>query len=191
MSEQGLSPQRRELANDQKKLYEDLLEPICERRAVTEATENAVRITIERATTIAKYPSSLDVAHDVEEEEDVIEMVSAMIIADATALASAQAAALAETSSLRVREARVHILQAEQRLESIKAAIRKRKLLDGDAENALKSATQEATQAHALLDAAEAAEKSALHTALHAEADAKAAENLAFITDSLNEKLLG
>src|SRR5947209_3645336 len=135
MSEQGLSPQRREVANDQKKLYEqgeglseDQLEPISESRAVTEATEKAVRTTIERACTMGTHLSSLNALLEVEGEEDVLEMISSMIIADAAALAAAQAAAFAETTSLRVRDARPRMLKAEQRLGNTKAAILKQKL---------------------------------------------------------------
>ena len=135
-------------------------------------------------------PSPLEIAQveEIVEEEDDLETVAAMIIADAAAIAAAQAEAVAEASSARTREARTRALKADQALENVRAAIRQQKLSGEGAEVALQAAEREATHAHARLADAEAAEEYALDAAMNAEAEAEVAEGMAFAASSRDER---
>ena len=135
-------------------------------------------------------PSPLEIAQveEIAEEEDDLETVAAMIIADAAAIAAAQAEAVAEASSARTREARTRALTADQALERVRAAIRQQKLSGEGAEVALRAAEREATYAHAALADAEASEEHALNAAMNAEAEAEVAEGMAFAASSRDER---
>ena len=116
---------------------------------------------------------------DIEEEEELVSGVAAMMIADVAAAAAAEAEAMAEASSARTREASYAAQQADQVLEEVRAAIASGALSGEDADRYLQSAEHEATRAHALLADAEAAEERALNTAMNAEAEAEVAEGMA------------
>ena len=137
-----------------------------------------------------EQPSPLEIAQveEIVEEEDDLETVAAMIIADAAAIAAAQAEAAAEASSVRTREARARALKADQALESLRTAIRQQRLSGEGAEVALRAAEREATHAHAALADAEAAEEHALNAAMNAEAEAEVAEGMAFAASSRDER---
>jgi hypothetical protein len=124
----------------------------------------------------------------IEEEEEDLETVAAMIIADAAGIAAVRAEAIAEACSARTREARQFALKADQALEVVRRAMRMQKLRGDGAEVALRAAEREATYAHAALADAEAAEERALSAATNAEAEAEVAEGMAFATRSRSER---
>ncbi len=136
------------------------------------------------------HPSPLEVAQseEIEEEEETLETVAAMIIADAAGIAAARAEAVAEACSARTREARALALKADLALEAVRLAIHSQRLNGEGAEIALKAAEREATHAHAVLADAELAEESALNTAMNAEAEAEVAEGMAFAASSRDER---
>jgi hypothetical protein len=137
-----------------------------------------------------RHPSPLEVAQveEIEEEEDTLETVAAMIIADAAGIAAARAEAVAEACSARTREARTLALKADQALEAVRVAISNQKLSGEGAEIALKAAEREATHTHAVLADAEAAEERALNAAMNAEAEAEVAEGMAFAASDRDER---
>ncbi len=134
------------------------------------------------------HPSELEKVGEIAEEEEDLETVTAMIIADAAGIAAVRAEALAEACSARTREARQLALKADQALEVVRIAIRMQKLSGEGAEVALRAAEREATYAHAALADAEAAEERALNAATNAEAEAEVAEGMAFATRSRSER---
>ena len=138
----------------------------------------------------SEHPSPLEVARveEIEEEEDALETVAAMIIADAAGVVAARAEATAEACSVRTREAGVLALKADQALEAVRVAIGQQRLSGEGAEVALKAAEREATHAHAVLADAELAEERALNAAMNAEAEAEVAEGMAFSASSLDER---
>jgi hypothetical protein len=127
----------------------------------------------------------------IEEEEELVSEVAAMMIADVAAAAAAEAEAMAEASSARTREAHYAALQADQVLEEVRAAIASGALSEEDADRYLQSAEREATRAHALLADAEAAEERALNMAMNAEAEAEVAEGMAFAAKDQAEEGFG
>ncbi len=137
-----------------------------------------------------EHPSPLEIAQveEIEEEEENLETVTAMIIADAAGIAAARAEAVAEACSARTREARALALKADQALEAVRMAIRKQKLSGEGADVALKAAEREATHAHAVLADAEVAEERAMNAAMNAEAEAEVAEGMAFAASSRDER---
>ncbi len=163
--------------------------------------EEQVKLAAEEQQIIASVPTeeeSLPHAHptpteiaqveEIDEEEEVIETVAAMIIADAAAIAAAEAEALAEASSARTREARAAAQRADQALASVQQAIYAGLLVGEAAAEALKAAERDATHAHAVLADAEAAEERARNTAMNAEAEAEVAEGMAFAAGDHNER---
>jgi hypothetical protein len=134
--------------------------------------------------------SPLEVAQveEIEQEEDTLEMVTAMIIADAAGLAAARAEAMAEACSARTREARALAFKADQALEAVHVAMRQQKLSGERAKVALQAAEREATRAHVVLADAESAEERALNAAMNAEAEAEVAEGMAFAASSRDER---
>jgi len=138
----------------------------------------------------AGHPSPLEVAQveEIEQQEENLETVAAMIIADAAAVTAARAEAMAEACSARTREARLLALKADQALEAVRIAVRQQSLNTEAAETALKAAEQEAARAHAALAAAEAEEERALNAAMNAEAEAEVAEGMAFAAGSRDER---
>ncbi len=71
---------------------------------------------------------------DIEEEEELVSGVAAMMIADVAAAAAAEAEAMAEASSARTREASYAAQQADQVLEEVRAAIASGALSGEDAD---------------------------------------------------------
>ena len=138
----------------------------------------------------AAHPSPLEAAQveEIVQEEENLETVAAMIIADAAAVTAARAEAMAEACSARTREARLLALKADQALEAVRIAIRQQRLNSEGAEVALKAAEQEATRTHAALADAEAEEEHALNAAMNAEAEAEVAEGMAFSASSRDER---
>lgn len=151
-------------------------------RATIEAAE------AERLAQHAERLAAEQAVEHIEEEEELVSEVAAMMIADVAAAAAAEAEAMAEASSARTREARYAALQADQVLEEVRAAIASGALSGEDADRYLQSAEHEATRAHALLADAEVAEERALNAAMNAEAEAEVAEGMAFAaTDQAEE----
>ncbi len=136
------------------------------------------------------HPTPLEAAQveEIDEEEETLETVASMIIADAAAIAAAEAEALAEASSARTREAHSAALAADRALGTVRMAVRNGVLVGDEAAAALKVAERDATHAHAVLADAEAAEERARTTAMNAEAEAEVAEGMAFATGERNER---
>ncbi len=124
---------------------------------------------------------------EVDEEEGMVEMVAAMMIADVTAANAANAEALAEEASARTREARRLVYEIDAVLERIRDAIRSGTSSGDAAEAILFDAERDATRAHAMLADAEAAEERARRAAMEAEAEAEVAEGMAFATEERTE----
>ncbi len=124
---------------------------------------------------------------EIDEEEGMVEMVAAMMIADVTAATAAETEALAEASSARVREALRIAQQADDLLEKVRAAIRNGTLMGDAAEATLQDAERDATWAHAVLADAEVAEERARRAAMDAEAEAEVAEGMSFAADDRGE----
>lgn len=116
----------------------------------------------------------------IEVEEDLVEAITAVSIAEVAAERAAKAEAVAEASSAQTREARLKAMQADQTLSETQAAIRGGNLNGEGAEYILQEAEREATRAHALLADAEAAEEQAMKAAMEAEAEAEVAEGMAY-----------
>jgi hypothetical protein len=136
------------------------------------------------------HPTPLEAVQveEIDEEEEALETVTAMIIADAAAIAAAEAEALAEASSARTREARSAALAADRALGTVRMAVRNGILVGDEAAAALNVAEHDATHAHAVLADAEAAEDRARTTAMNAEAEAEVAEGMAFASGERNER---
>lgn len=124
---------------------------------------------------------------EINEEEEMVEMVAAMMIADVTAATAAETEALAEASSARVRGALRIAQQADDLLEKVRAAIRNGTLMGDAAEATLQDAERDATRAHAALADAEVAEERARRAAMDAEAEAEVAEGMSFAVDDRSE----
>lgn len=121
---------------------------------------------------------------EIEEEEETIETIAAMIIADAAAVAAARAEAQAEASSARTREARTLAQAADVELERVRAALEDGTLNGPQAYGMLLAAEREATRAHAALLDAEVAEERARREAMNAEAEAEIAEGMALSSEA-------
>jgi len=136
------------------------------------------------------HPTQLEIVQveEINEEEETLETVAAMIIADAAAIAAAEAEALAEASSARTREARRAALEADRVLGTIRLAIRNGALVGDEAAAALMAAERDATHAHAVLADAEATEERALTAAMNAEAEAEVAEGMALASGEGHER---
>ena len=124
---------------------------------------------------------------EIDEEEEMVEMVTSMMIADVAAARAAKAEALAEEASAHTREARRLTQEADTVLERIRAAIHNGTSVGDAAQAILFDAERDATHTHALLADAEAAEERARRIAMEAEADAEVAEGMAFAADERNE----
>ncbi len=105
---------------------------------------------------------------EIEEEKDAVEKLASMVLVNATSVVAAEAEVRAETSSLRAREARRLVRQAEQMLILVRSAIQNGALASAEAVQALQTAEREVTHARAVLVDAEAAEEEALHMAMDA-----------------------
>src|SRR6266487_4243691 len=136
------------------------------------------------------HPTQLEIVQveEINEEEETLETVAAMIIADAAAIAAAEAEALAEASSARTREARRAALEADRVLGTIRLAIRNGALVGDEAAAALMAAERDATHAHAVLADAEATGERALTAAMNAEAEAEVAEAMALASGEGHER---
>ncbi len=137
---------------------------------------------VERLPASRSGPGSASSA-EIDEEEEAVEKLASMVLANAAGVVAAEAEARAEASSLRAREARQLLRQAEQMVMLVRSAIQDGALLGAEAVQALQAAEREATHAQAVLADAEAAEEQALHVAMYAEADAEVAEGMAFAAD--------
>jgi len=124
---------------------------------------------------------------EIDEEEEMVEMVSAMMIADVAAANAAKAESLAEEASAHTREARRLAQEADTLLERIRTAVRNGTSTGDAAQAILFDAERDATHMHALLADAEAAEERARRFAMEAEADAEVAEGMAFAVEDRNE----
>lgn len=135
-------------------------------------------------------PSQLDYTYiaEIDEEEEIVEATAAISIANVAAAAAAEAEALAESSSVRTREARIAAQQADQVLSQVRTDIQNGVLTDEQAETALLDAERAATHAHAVLSDAEAAEERAVRAAMDAEAEAEVAEGMAFAVEDRSEQ---
>ncbi len=123
---------------------------------------------------------------EIEQEEESVAAVTALIIADAAAAAAAEAEAVAEASSARVREARLAVQEADKVLEQLRQDLERNGLRVDEA--SLHNAELQATRAHAALADAEAQEESARRIAMDAEAEAEVAEGMAFAADEQSER---
>ncbi len=124
---------------------------------------------------------------EIDEEEEMVEMVSSMMIADVAAANAAKAESLAEEASSHTREARRLAQEADTVLERIRTAVRNGSSTGDAAQAILFDAERDATHMHALLADAEAAEERARRFAMEAEADAEVAEGMAFAVGDRNE----
>ena len=166
-----------------------------EARNATAATEENIRTAAACATALnEKTNVSLEAAEvaDIEAEEEFVEAITAVTIAEIAAERAAAAEALAEASSVRTREVRRQAQMAEEALGEIRVAIRNDLLTGEEAEHALREAEREVTKTQASLADAEATEEQALAAAINAEAEAEVAEGMAYATvdrsDSLSEE---
>jgi len=124
---------------------------------------------------------------EIDEEEEMVEMVSSMMIADVAAANAAKAESLAEEASSHTREARRLAQEADTVLERIRTAVRNGTSTGDAAQAILLDAERDATHMHALLADAEAAEERARRFAMEAEADAELAEGMAFAVGDRNK----
>ncbi len=124
---------------------------------------------------------------EIDEEEEMVEMVAAMMIADVAAVNAAKVEALAEEASARTREARRFAQEADAVLERIRAAIKSGTASGDAAEAILFDAERDTTHAHAMLADAESTEERAQRAAMEAEAEAEVAEGMAFAAGDRNE----
>lgn len=132
-------------------------------------------------------PEEVVQVEEIEDEEEHLETVVSMIIAEAAAAAAAEAEALAEASSAHTRDALLAVQEAEKGVERIRTAIREGSIVGDEAEATLCDAEQKLIHVHAVLADAEQAEKQALNTAMNAEAEAEVAEGMAFAGRSQEE----
>jgi len=127
-----------------------------------------------------ELPTIYPDAAAIEQEEEGVEAIASMIIADAAAAAAAKAEALAESFSARTREAQWQAVLADNALNEVCEAIRNGRLYGEEAEHALTEAEEWATRAHALLADLEVKEENARRIAMNAEAEAEVAEGMAY-----------
>jgi len=164
-----------------------------EARAAAKAAEENTRTAAARATaineTINVNLKTAEVA-EIETEEEFVEAITAVTIAEITAERAAAAEALAQASSAHTREARRQAQLAEEALGEIRVAIRNDLLTGEEAEHALQEADREVTKAQASLADAEAAEEQALTAATNAEAEAEVAEGMAYAAVDRSDPLL-
>lgn len=125
----------------------------------------------------------------IEEDEELVETVTSMLIAEAAAEAAAQAEAFAEASAARTREVRRRANQADSILQQIILMVNRGILTGKQAEVALLEAERDVAYAQAALADAEATEARAMETAMNAEAEAEVAENMAFSVDIRNQDI--
>jgi hypothetical protein len=164
-----------------------------EARAAAEAAEENTRLATTRAAEINKASDvNLETAEvaEIEADEEIVEAITAVTIAEITAERAAAAEALAQASSARTREARRQAQLAEEALGEIRVAIRNDLLSGEEAEHAVQEAEREVTKAQASLADAEAAEEQALTTAMNAEAEAEVAEGMAYAAVDRSDPLL-
>ncbi len=124
---------------------------------------------------------------EIDEEEEMVEMLSSMMIADVAAANAAKAESLAEEASSHTREARRLAQEADTVLERVRTAVCNGTSTGDAAQAILFDAERDATHMHALLADAEAAEERARRFAMEAEADAEVAEGMAFAVGDRNE----
>jgi hypothetical protein len=171
--------------------------PLKEERAAAEAAEENARLAAARADEVAsrqeqagsRYRLEQEV-QQIEAEEEVVETITAVTIAEIAAERAAAAKAFAEASSSYTREARRRAEEAEQALGEVRVAIRGGLLIGEEAEVGLQKAEHEVTRAQAMLADAEAAEEQALTAAVNAEAEAEVAEGMAYATVNRTVTLL-
>ncbi len=120
---------------------------------------------------------------EIEEEEHLVDAITAMMIADVATAKAAKAEAYAEECSMRTREARAIARQADLTLRQVQAIIKQNTLYGYDAGNTLRAAEREAARAHAALADAEIQEEQAVRTAMHAEAEAELAEEMTYTNE--------
>ena len=164
-----------------------------EARAAAKAAEENTRIAAARAAEINETTNvNLETAEvaEIEAEEEFVEAITAVTIAEITAERAAAAEALAEASSARTREARRQAKLAEEALGEIRIAIRNDLLTGDEAKHALQEAEREVTKAQASLADAEVAEEQALAAAMNAEAEAEVAEGMAYAAVDRSDTLL-
>jgi hypothetical protein len=164
-----------------------------EARAAAKAAEENTRIAAARAAEINETTNvNLETAEvaEIEAEEEFVEAITAVTIAEITAERAAAAEALAEASSARTREARRQAKLAEEALGEIRVAIRNDLLKGDEAKHALQEAEREVTKAQASLADAEVAEEQALAAAMNAEAEAEVAEGMAYAAVDRSDTLL-
>ncbi|GAC1354463.1 MAG: hypothetical protein NVSMB38_32950 [Ktedonobacteraceae bacterium] len=124
---------------------------------------------------------------EIDEDEEMVEVVAAMMIADVAAANAAKAESFAEEASSRTREACRFAQEADAALERIRAAIRSGTTTGDAAEAILFDAERDVTRTHAILADAESAEERARRAAMEAEAEAEVAEGMAFAAGDRNE----
>lgn len=116
-------------------------------------------------------------------EDEVVEAVAAMIVADAAAAAAAEAEALAEASRAYTRETALEVWSAEQEVTRIRAALQTGTLGGESATTALEAAEKAVAYAQAQFMEAQAREEQAVKAAREAEEQARLAEGLAFASN--------
>ncbi len=164
-----------------------------EARAAAEAVEENTRMAADRAAEINETTNvNLETAEvvEIEAEEEIVEAITAVTIAEITAERAAAAEALAQASSAHTREAHRQAQLAEEALGEIRVAIRNDLLTGEEAEHALQEAEREVTKSQASLADAEAAEEQALTAAMNAEAEAEVAEGMAYAAVDRSTPLL-
>ena len=171
--------------------------PVQEARAAAQAAEENVRLAAARAAGVASLQEQADVRHHLEQEvqqieaeEELVESITAVTIAEIAAERAAAAKAFAEASGAHTREARRRAEAADQALGEVRIAIRGGLLTGEEAEMDLQKAEHEVTSAQAMLADAEAVEEQALTAAINAEAEAEVAEGMAYATVNHSAALL-
>jgi hypothetical protein len=171
--------------------------PVQQARAAAQASEENIRLMAGRAPGVASRQEQADIRHQLEQEvqqieadEEVVETITAVTIAEITAERAAAAKAFAEASSAHTREARRRAEEAERALGEVRISIRNGLLTGEEAEISMQRAEHRVTRAQAMLADAEAAEEQALNAAINAEAEAEVAEGMAYATVNHNASLL-
>jgi hypothetical protein len=171
--------------------------PVQQARAAAQAAEENARLMAGRAPGVASRQEQADLRHHLEQEvqqieaeEEVVETITAVTIAEITAERAAAAKAFAEASSAHTRDARRRAEEAERALGEVRISIRNGLLTGEEAEISMQRAEHRVTRAQAMLADAEAAEEQALNAAINAEAEAEVAEGMAYATVNHNASLL-
>ena len=191
LEEQEVSANMEEMTLEEQEIIADVEEMALEEQ---EVIANVEEMTLETAPVEENLqeihlplPEQVEGIEDIEEEEAMVEAITAKLIADAVAAAAAEAEALAEASSSRTREARRLAVEADRALDNVYAAFLDGSMPEDEAQTRLMQAEREATRAHAMLADAEAAEEEAINAARNAEADAEVAESMAFASNDIAE----